>query len=77
MANYAEVTGFQPEETAGSQPRQVRDRVNGEEMSIRARTVVNAGGVFAGRIEEMARNSSGIRIEPSKRGAPDGAAQRS
>jgi glycerol-3-phosphate dehydrogenase len=71
LANYAEVAGFRRERgkiTAAT----VRDHVTGELLDLRARTVMNAGGVFAGRIEALAedpgedRGHEHLRIRPAK-----------
>ncbi len=64
VANHVELKGFRQEEgriTAAV----VEDHVSGEVFTIKAGTVVNASGVFAGRIEEMAGPSS-ITIKPAK-----------
>ncbi len=64
IANYAEVTGF---EQAASRISTVivRDTLSGETMTIPVGTVINAGGVFAERIESLAGKSN-IHIEPAK-----------
>jgi glycerol-3-phosphate dehydrogenase len=64
-ANYAELTGFTQ---AGGRitSAQVRDVLSGELVDIKTGTVVNATGVFAGRIESMAGNDSHVHIEPAK-----------
>ena len=71
VANYAEVAGFRREHgkiTAAT----VRDHATGELLDLRARTVMNAGGVFAGRIEALAedpdedRGHEHLRIRPAK-----------
>lgn len=64
VANHAELKGFRQEGERIS-AAVVEDRVSGETLTIRARRVVNAGGVFAGRIEEMA-GASTIKIVPAK-----------
>ncbi|MEO6456709.1 MAG: glycerol-3-phosphate dehydrogenase/oxidase [Chloroflexia bacterium] len=64
VANHAEVKGFKKERgriTAAI----VEDHISGEMHTIQAGIVVNAGGVFAGRIEEMA-GPSAIKIKPSR-----------
>src|SRR5689334_2240475 len=64
IANYTEVTGF--EQNAGRiTAAHVRDVLSGETVTIQTKTVINAGGVFAGRIEALAGKSK-IHIEPAK-----------
>lgn len=65
IANYAEVTGFEISPEGEIDSVRVLDRLNGNTHSIRAGKVVNAAGVWAGKIEEMAGQSS-IRIKPGK-----------
>ncbi len=65
IANHAEVTAF--DEVAGTiHAAQVRDALTGEEMTVRARHIVNATGVFAERIEALTGVTPQISIEPSK-----------
>lgn len=64
VANYAEVTGFEVRD-GRIRSATIRDRLGGGEVSVRARTVVNAAGVFAGRIEEMAGRPT-VSIRPAK-----------
>ena len=45
-------------------------------LTIRAGTVINAGGVFAGRIEALAGGESQVQIKPAKGVAPDRAPRR-
>ena len=64
-ANYAEVTGFR--QSGGRiTSAQVRDVLGDQALDIPVGTVVNAGGVFAGRIESLAGDDSQVRIEPAK-----------
>src|SRR5689334_16742012 len=65
IANYAEVTGF-TQDGGRITAAQVRDRVSGEMLTIRAGTVVNAGGVFAGRIEALVGGESHLQVKPAK-----------
>jgi glycerol-3-phosphate dehydrogenase len=62
--NYAELTGF---DVQGGRIRSatVVDRLSGEQMEVPVRSVVNAAGVFAQRVEELAGPSS-IHISPAK-----------
>jgi glycerol-3-phosphate dehydrogenase len=64
-ANYAEVTGF-TQSGGRITSAQVRDTLSGEMLDIKAGTIVNAAGVFAGRIESLAGDDSQVRIEPAK-----------
>nr|MDQ5824607.1 glycerol-3-phosphate dehydrogenase/oxidase [Chloroflexota bacterium] len=64
VANHAEVKGFR-QEKGRIKAAIVADSVSGRSVSIRTGTVVNAGGAFAGRIEELAGPST-IRIKPAK-----------
>jgi glycerol-3-phosphate dehydrogenase len=65
IANYSEVTGFDLSADGEIESVQVRDHLNNSVHSIRAGKVVNAAGVWAGAIEEMAGPSS-VRIKPGK-----------
>jgi glycerol-3-phosphate dehydrogenase len=74
VANHVELTGF-IEEQGKIVGALAKDHISGETLTIKAGTVVNAGGVFAGRIEEMARlqqneeakpDTGRIRIKPAK-----------
>ena len=64
-ANYAEVLGF---EMPGGRiaATHIRDHIAGREYVIRCRHVVNAGGVFAQRVEELTGLSSRLRVAPAK-----------
>jgi glycerol-3-phosphate dehydrogenase len=64
-ANYAEVTSFDLEEGKIKAAR-VTDRITGETYTIAARHVINAGGVFAQRIEELTGLPSQVTVEPAK-----------
>jgi glycerol-3-phosphate dehydrogenase len=63
-ANYAEVTGF---DVQGGLIRSASllDLLSGERVEVPVRAVVNAAGVFAQRVEELAGPSS-IKISPAK-----------
>ncbi len=77
LANYAEVLGFDfdarvtgsnlvgPANPSTIRAARVRDALTGEELVIPARTIINAAGAFAGRIEAMAGESR-IAIKPAK-----------
>ncbi len=65
IANHAEVMGF--ERTDGKlSGAQVRDKLTGKEFTVRARYIVNAGGVFAERIEALTGDEPHIQVQPSK-----------
>jgi glycerol-3-phosphate dehydrogenase len=65
IANHAEVIGF--ERTDGKlSGAQVRDKLTGKEFTVRARHIVNAGGVFAERIEALTGDKPHIQVQPSK-----------
>ena len=64
VANHAEVKGFKKEGERITTAI-VEDHISSEMLTIQAGTVVNAGGVFVGRIEEMA-GPSAIEIKPSR-----------
>ncbi len=65
IANYAEVTGFE-QNSDQIVAAQVRDNLTGETRTIRVGTMINAGGVFADRIEALAGGPSKIHITPAK-----------
>ena len=65
LANYAEVTSFVSQDGKIKGAR-VRDNLDGRELVIQARHVVNAAGVFAGRLEELAGVPPQVSVEPSK-----------
>ncbi len=65
LANYAELIGFEQAENGGIKAALVRDTINNDEYRIPVGTVINAAGVFAGRIESMAGTSK-ISIKPAK-----------
>jgi glycerol-3-phosphate dehydrogenase len=65
LANYAEVTGF--EKRGGKLTgAQVRDTLSGRELTIRARHIVNAAGVFAERVATLSGDESKAAVAPSK-----------
>ncbi len=65
IANYAEVVAFTSENGKVNGAR-VRDRLDDRELTIRARHVVNATGIFSEQIEELAGIEPQVRVEPSK-----------
>jgi glycerol-3-phosphate dehydrogenase len=64
VANHAEVTGFEQNHGRITAAR-VYDHLSGNTLTINARIVVNATGVFAARVEELAGPSM-LRIRPAK-----------
>jgi glycerol-3-phosphate dehydrogenase len=65
IANHAEVIGF--ERTNGKlSGAQVRDKLTGREFVVQARHMVNAGGIFAERIEALTGDEPKIQVQPSR-----------
>ena len=61
VANYLQVVGLE----TNSQANRVvlmKDKITGEEFSVQSRVVVNATGVFAGKITELERSTSTSRV---------------
>jgi glycerol-3-phosphate dehydrogenase len=65
VANYAEVTSFVTENGKVS-GAQVRDRLGNQDITIYARHIVNATGVFSEQIEALAEYEPQVQVEPSK-----------
>ncbi len=65
IANYSEVTSFLMED-GQVRGATVCDRLAEQEITIRARHVVNATGVFTEQVEALAGEQPQIQIEPSK-----------
>jgi glycerol-3-phosphate dehydrogenase len=65
ITNHAEVIGFEQQDGRLSAAT-VRDRLTGQEFSLKARHFVNAGGVFAERIEALTGVEPQIEVQPSK-----------
>ncbi|MGZ3581458.1 MAG: glycerol-3-phosphate dehydrogenase [Ktedonobacterales bacterium] len=65
IANYAQVTGFtrQGNTLSGAQ---VRDVLTDEMITISARHIVNATGVFAEQAASLANDMLNVKVEPSK-----------
>lgn len=65
VANYAEVTSFV---TEGGKVKGavVRDLLSGEEVTVSARHIVNATGIYSERVEEMTGEIPQVQVEPSK-----------
>jgi glycerol-3-phosphate dehydrogenase len=66
LANYAAATHF-VRDTSGSMTGVVaRDQITGDELTIAARQVVNAAGVWAEDVERLAGEARELEIAPSK-----------
>ncbi len=65
VANYAEVTSFLVE-NGKVQGAQVCDHLSSRSVTIRARHVVNATGIFSEAVERLLEESPQAHIEPSK-----------
>ncbi len=65
IANYAEVTSFVMED-GKIQGANVHDKVNERDVTISARYVVNATGIFAEQIETLSGEEPEIKVVPSK-----------
>ena len=65
IANYAEVTSFVTENGKVSGAH-VRDQLGNQDITVRARHIVNATGVFSEQIEELAGYEPQIQVKPSK-----------
>ncbi len=65
IANYAEVTSFVTEngKIAGAH---VEDKIDGQAVTIHARHVVNAAGIFSEELEALTGEEPQIKIVPSK-----------
>jgi glycerol-3-phosphate dehydrogenase len=65
IANYAEVTSFVTENGKVSGAH-VRDQLGDQNITVRARHIVNATGVFSEQIEELAGYEPQVQVKPSK-----------
>jgi glycerol-3-phosphate dehydrogenase len=65
VANYAEVTSFVTENGKVSGAH-VRDQLGNQDITVRARHIVNATGVFSEQIEELAGYEPQVQVKPSK-----------
>jgi len=65
IANYAEVTAFVNENGKVSGAH-IHDRLRGQQMTVRARYIINATGVYADQIEALSGDEPQIKVEPSK-----------
>jgi len=65
IANYAEVTSFITEQ-GKVRGVCVHDRLDGQEVMVHARYIVNATGVYAEQVEALTGTEPQVQIEPSK-----------
>jgi glycerol-3-phosphate dehydrogenase len=65
ITNYTEVTGFlmEKDRIVGAH---VLDRLGDQQLTVRARYVVNATGIYAEQIEGLTGHESQIEVQPSK-----------
>lgn len=65
IANYAEVTSFVTENDK-IQGVHIHDKIAGRDVTIRARHVVNATGIFSEELENLSGEEPQVKIVPSK-----------
>ncbi|HEX8995586.1 MAG TPA: glycerol-3-phosphate dehydrogenase/oxidase [Ktedonobacterales bacterium] len=65
ITNYAEVTGFEKRDGKLSAAH-LHDVIDGRDITIHARHIVNAGGIFAERIMALTGDESKVHVAPSK-----------
>ncbi len=65
IANYAEVNSFMTENGKVS-GAQVCDRLGNQDITVRARHIVNATGVYSEQIEALAGYEPQVQVKPSK-----------
>lgn len=65
ITNYTEVTSFVMEE-GKVRGACVQDRLNAKEITVQARHIVNATGIFSEQVEALTGNESQVKIQPSK-----------
>ena len=65
IANYAEVVSFISERGKVCGVR-VRDRLADQELSIRARHIVNATGIYSEQVDALSGHTSKVQVDPSK-----------
>jgi len=65
ITNYTEVTSFENEQgkVCGAH---IHDRLSDQELTVYARHIVNATGVFAEQVEALTGSEPQVQIEPSK-----------
>jgi glycerol-3-phosphate dehydrogenase len=66
IANYAEVTSFLTAEDGKVHGACVCDKLGNQEITIQARHIVNATGVYTEQVEALTGEESQIQVEPSK-----------
>jgi len=66
VANYAEALSFLTNEKGMVYGARVRDTLDNREITIQARHIVNATGVYSEQVEALLGEESQIQIEPSK-----------
>jgi glycerol-3-phosphate dehydrogenase len=66
IANYAEVTSFVSDANGKVHGARVCDKLSNAEITIQARHIVNATGVYTERVEALTGEESQIQVEPSK-----------
>ena len=64
LANHARVTGLLGDGRVTGAA--VTDEITGAGFEVRARAVVNATGIWAERVAELAAGSGGVQLRPSK-----------
>jgi glycerol-3-phosphate dehydrogenase len=65
IANHAEVIGLIEDDKTVTGTR-IRDHLTGDEFTVQARYVVNAGGIFSERIAALGEESLPVHVLPSK-----------
>jgi len=65
VTNYSEVVSF-IKEGDKVQGAVVHDRINDQDITLHARHIVNATGIFAEQIEELTGTEPQVHVEPSK-----------
>jgi glycerol-3-phosphate dehydrogenase len=66
ITNYSEVTSFLTDEDGKVYGAHVHDRLGDRDVTIHARHIVNATGVYTEQIDSLTGTESQIQIEPSK-----------
>ncbi len=66
VVNYAEVTSFVIDEDGKVHGARVCDKLGNQEITIQARHIVNATGVYTEQVEALTGEESQIQVEPSK-----------
>jgi len=65
IANYTEITGFEKRD-GKLVAAKVHDAIDGRDVTVRARHIVNAAGIFAERVSALTGDESKAHIAPSK-----------